>query len=555
MSQVNLKHTSQVSILLFILIALLFSFIYFTPTFQSVVQEPGEMLPIAVSYAMLENIHLSYSTNYNIFGRSIPFGTFYHGALDSYFIAPFAMLPLNPLQISRISYFAGSLLILWFTFAFCTRFFNTFVATVATILLGLNRYFLILILHGSIYDYFLFAVFSVGGIYYLFRYHEGKKLYFLCLACLFLGLGVSVRLYFIHILCGIAFALFLSCWKLVTTQPKRAYVLGFSIFLISILPFLIICLDKGAYLNEFLKETDLFVMNTDTYGINNLHYFENLWSRCLQLRFFLDGTDDMEALRVAYGENGIAAVNTTIFIISLVFLILCLLFKKTKLPRRRILFMGYLFLGIFLVTPFTLTNLKHGHLCILMPFLQIIIAVCIYEAYHLSANKVYRCNVVVILLACILMAAKPLYLEYRIQDVDRNEEISKGYVALSNVLLDTPFETLYVGESDFPMMAIVELLTKFKITDVHPQSGIKDSTKIYKKFVLKEDSIRSSLKKWTDNDLFLVGHSLISDNSYSTVMESIVKEFDRHLVLIDSSGKKDWRLYRLASERELKKSS
>jgi hypothetical protein len=197
-----------------------------------------------------------------------------------------------------------------------------------------------------------------------------------------LGLGWNVKAYFIWFIISLFISAFLFYIPRHKLKIKTAF---FSLlaFLLGALPILsVYC--KNNFYNRFGGKG--FVSQG---GINNLEILKNLFMRLGHLNLILEGSlywGDSSSLDYDYRLFAVFFFWFCVFGLSY----LAFIKKRTILSRRRIAFILAITFTMFLLSIITFTWLRKGHFIILLPYLQLLMAVVIFEIWNISGHRANR---------------------------------------------------------------------------------------------------------------------------------------------------------------------
>jgi 4-amino-4-deoxy-L-arabinose transferase-like glycosyltransferase len=233
-------------------------------------------------------------------------------------------------------------------------------------------------------EIFVMAFFWIG-LYLLIRYSQGKNFFFFCLGCLSLGLGFCTKITFLYYLVGLVPAYLILGRKLNLLRGFNFKKTLLSIFSFCLGSFFIIIYNfkqPGITFKQlFFALTDIKATGQNTIGMpaNNLNYLYNLSVRISDLSGLLKGDLftrwDWGVTRSSTLEKFLPAA-AGLAVIAMLWGLFAALFLPglSQLIRRRLLFLYTVYLALFFATPFTLSSFNQGHLLIIFPFPQVILA-------------------------------------------------------------------------------------------------------------------------------------------------------------------------------------
>jgi len=343
--------------------------------------------------------------SFKLFNRYFPFMLCdYHSALESYILLPFFILfGINVIAL-RLCPIIFEMFSLIFLYIFLKELFNKKVAFITLFLLIINSLFLYFVKTGlNTASLLHFA--SITSLFLLWKWYKQKKNIYFYLAALLLGIGISIRSWFLWFVNALIILSILFINKLKDNLKKK--ILRYTIFGVLFFSLGIILFIIYNFKSNFatVRYTVKHFRRTHT-EIDNLKYLSNLSERKRTFKdyisikhiFYEEGS---WSNRFSWKKN-IAVKNTTsftVFFTSFIYLIFSIIFKEGLFSYKRKLFIILIFILIFLQSPLTLSHLGGPHLFILYPFIQIIEAIGIVELIELFKKS----KTMLAIMSCILL--------------------------------------------------------------------------------------------------------------------------------------------------------
>jgi hypothetical protein len=288
----------------------------------------------------------------------------YTGVIVSYLLAP--VIGLFGAKVAVLRMFATLWIVLGVILAYSitNAWFGKRMAMIFLLLVLSNAYFFQTIKLGFFIETTILFTFFMGSVYMLWWYFSsGRKNYSLVFfSALLFGLGLSQKIIFLYYVIAIILCYLLMGRKIkIRANESMSALFG---FLIGCLP-LILYNIKNNFPTLNLLLGCLFY-NTRC-GISNTGYLNNLWIRCLQLWEILKGEI---VFRPDWGisTKTVDFITPVIFSISLVWVIAGAFLISLAHIRKRILLICFFYLIVFMLTPFTVSNIAQYHLWIIFPF-------------------------------------------------------------------------------------------------------------------------------------------------------------------------------------------
>lgn len=352
-----------------------------------------------------KNIFINFFTERvpNLFQSNVVMRGF-HGALDSYALAAvFSVFPPGVISMRLLAIFLGAATI-FLTYLFTKDFFNKNCALLVVFLLVINPSFIMGTKLGIDNGTIMIVIYMSVLLFLLKWFRSGQGIYFY-LAVFFLGLGMWTRIWFFWFIA----ALFLSA-VIFRNDIKRRFAFNkpSRLFKYLIPAILMFCLGCSMIIyNEFfwrfatikyvfdcLKNPSL---NIGTH--NNLYYLHNLFIVINNFKKLLSG-DLFFNRQFAYDAGFSNALYPWLFLFSVIFLtILCSSIVVKDFPyRKKVLFLLTMCIGMFLLTPISISQLPDYQFYFFMPIVQIVIAIAIVSSYRYFA----RFKIIIIMISVFL---------------------------------------------------------------------------------------------------------------------------------------------------------
>lgn len=353
-----------------------------------------EAWPGCGSLQIIKNIGpFSYSL-IRIFDWNFPImlGAEYSGVMESYILTPFLWLfGINVVVLRLVPIIMGAVTLI-FVYLFLKDFFDKKVGILTVFLLVINGIFLLetkLGLNSASMHHFA----GMCALWALWKWYRGKEVKYFCLGMFTLGLGVSIRVWFIWFVDGV-FLLSLIFFKSILNRINKKVLsytlLGVAFFCLGIFFFIFYNLISNFATVRFIIEHFLYTRDK----INNIEYFSNFISRLRNFGLWLNGSWSLLEQggwnnRTPIKDIFTNSISQGLFLWSFIYLTLTAFFKKSHYARKRVLFILLLFLMILLQSPFTLSTLAGPHLFILYPLIQMIIALAFVDIIiNFKTNKI-----------------------------------------------------------------------------------------------------------------------------------------------------------------------
>jgi len=380
-----------------ILVAALILFLFFSLFPSIVIPDPtlDHIGTANLAFLMLHNIQ-AHERDVHILGRYWT-RSFYggdHGALDVYMMLPFLFLTtIDKTAASRLpSIFTGVALII-LVYYFCCKFFNSYIANLTVLFLSTNHIFL-----SELKNYGLFSLtmgfFTLASTMFLWEWVNKRNNKYIYLSMFFLGLGWNAKGWYIWFIVAFFINAIIYIRQHFMKIKAKALVVSFFLFLIGASPILSLYLGKDrSRLFWYLKS--IFIKPTRA-GIDNLYILENFLIRLKHFNYILS-------------DNKIFVLFFWIIFLILLYLMFA---KKIILRRDRVIFILSILIITFLMSIFTFTDYKQGHLLILFPYTQLIISIGLFEIGRFFKNKLTKPIFILIIGIMVVFNLKWCYAQY-----------------------------------------------------------------------------------------------------------------------------------------------
>jgi len=343
--------------------------------------------------------------------HQLPLMRGYHGALDVYvLISIFSIFPIGVESMRMTAIFFG-IVTIFLTYFFIARFLNKKYALFSVFLLIIHPGFIIGTKSGMHYATIMNAL-ALGILSCLLKWYLSKRNKYFYLAMFMLGLGMWTRIQFFWFVFGV----FLTAvvfrnkirqrFEISSTRKFLGYsILGIVFFLLG--SSIILYNECTTDFSTFRTIWECLKNPISGQNLNNLLYFRNL--------FEVIGNNFRNILTSGY-YFGFAFQDTSnkfinnlypwLFLTSIVYLSAFVAIKKNHPLRKRILFLLLLFVGMFILTPISVSYLPVFHLYFFYPFIQIIVSMAIVTS--LQHFKRLKLIVLAIVLFFILFMVNEL---------------------------------------------------------------------------------------------------------------------------------------------------
>jgi len=258
-------------------------------------------------------------------------------------------------------------------------------------------------------------------------------------------------------------------------------------------------------------------------GIDNWAYLDNLWLRTGQLFRMLKG--DIEE-RWVWGVRELTFdyITPVVFGLALVFVLFFLFLRKDKVlfSKNKILFFYILYFTIFFVSPFTITHLQVGHLFILFPFFQIIMALFFCYLNSIFVKKKFVLSIIYIVFLASVFFNVRMILTYH-QEMRRtggNGKWSTAIYELADYLYENDISTPHA--IDWGFHDNIAFLTNSKVIPV----------KLYKRHCWPPEELNMAYKKayLSKREMsYIIAEQPVEKISF---LKDIIKDYDKTIELI-----------------------
>ncbi|MBL7131193.1 MAG: glycosyltransferase family 39 protein, partial [Candidatus Omnitrophica bacterium] len=340
-----------------------------------------------------------------LFNRFVPtMASPYSGRIHVYLMYIFSRLfGVNVFSL-RLSSIVVSAFTLYFIYLLCKMWFGYRVAAITVLLTATNLFFVQYARLGYYREVVFILFFFWAGFFLISKYLRERKLYLLCLSFFLFGLGLTTKITMLFYLASLAISFMLL-------NRKFKLLLGVNIKHAS-LALLSFCAGSFYLILFNIREgwmTVKLLLNAlmrPSPGYNNLAYLYNLRERIKHLMELLGGNiSERFEWGVTEGHfmESIAPVLVALFFISFIFVFLYMFFLKGKIEKHKIMFFFIFYITVFFLTPFTIGGSNPGHLLLLLPFPQLVVALSIDYIWMKSKDERMAFGVASLLLAPFLV--------------------------------------------------------------------------------------------------------------------------------------------------------
>lgn len=313
----------------------------------------------------------------------------YTGRVHAYLMLIFSRLfGINVFAI-RFTSIAISAITLIFVYFLCRMWFGYRVAVVTVLLNATNLLFVQYSRVGYYREEVFVIFFFWAGFFFLAKYFVLPRPIFLYLSCFLFGLGLSTKFTMLFYIVGLGATLALLRQGFDLRWDIKRIALSLVSFCLGAFQLILFNIISGGKSLKFLLNS---LREYTIAGYNNLAYFINLQERVRHLIYLLEGyiseRNSWGVIQSSFIER-IAPVFIGLFFVSFIFVFLYTFFlnKNFISIKYRILFF-YIFYGIvFLLTPFAPKGLSPGHLLVLLPLPQILIALFLEYMRPILKNR------------------------------------------------------------------------------------------------------------------------------------------------------------------------
>ena len=360
------------------------------------------------------------------FGRHYPLTSngWNHGALESYLIFPAVKIfGIHLWSLRIIPIFFGVLIII-LTYAVGSRLFSPAVGLISSSLLALNPFYITAVKLGPSLGFSL-PMFSLIALLSLWKYLKTEKNQFLYLTAFSLGVGLNAKGFFVWFIIGFLLSTLFCYWNVLRRIKYKSIGLTALVFFIGAFPAL--CFYYSSSVMRIVAHSGAHA----TYlGHDNLRILENLIVRLKQLRFILGGEK---------WEN-LFSINfpVVLFWLSFFYIARLIIFGEMSPEKKQIRHLFLIILFVATTSTFSFTGLWRVHWCILMPYLQFLIAVAMVEIFKLrnSLSRVFVSTCLILLLTCY---SNLLILRYHQHSLEKKSSGTCSIGALTRWLIDNKY--------------------------------------------------------------------------------------------------------------------
>lgn len=474
--------------------------------------------------AALKIIH-NRPADFSFLGRHLPISVDgKHSALEAYILVPFVLWGGPRLEALRAGAIFIGMIIIVLTYYFGSKLFNPAVGILSVVLLVINPSFLDIVKLGAGFGFTL-PIFTLGSLLLLFEWHNKRKNLYLYLGMTFLGLGYYAKGWFIWFVIALGITAVILYLPRNKVRIKTIIISAACLFLVW-LPILCWYVKKRFFVN-FVASNFIITVHK----INNLNIFYNLYIRLAHLSGLLIGASK-EGLFIKL-------LPLLFFLICVAWLLLFVfLKKKTSFPRNKILFILVLFCLTLILSSFNFTIHRKEHLFILFPYIQVIMAIGIFEMFNFLGRAI-KIRVLFLLFVTILFAS---YFLQRIETCSALRE-QKEDMRDCNI----PLVTEWLLENKIPGLVTFGLV---------PRLGVEfySNLKIHGRHLFKRNRNFLDLLKWTIsnadlNDIFVFNLDQADDKEGLQDFLRFSKELNKEVVVrkefLRSNGDLRFTLYSL----------
>lgn len=326
-----------------------------------------------------------------LFNRFVPtMASPYSGRIHVYIMYIFSRLfGVNVFSL-RFSSIAVSAFTLYFIYLLCRMWFGYRVAVITALLTATSLFFVQYARVGHYREVVFVMFFFWAGFFLIGRYLRERKFYLLCLGFFLFGLGLTTKITMLFYLAGlsISFILLNRKFNLLSGINIKYAFLALISFCVGSFYLILYNVLSGWGTFKLLSDS---LMNTSS-RYNNLSYIANLQERIGHLMELLRGhlsdgdRADWGVTEWHFAESA-APVLVALFFVSFIFVFLYMFFLKGKIEKHKIIFFLIFYGAVFFLTPFTISGSNPGHLLLLFPFPQLIMALFIDYIWTKSRDK------------------------------------------------------------------------------------------------------------------------------------------------------------------------
>jgi hypothetical protein len=315
-----------------------------------------------------------------VFDREFPFmSTTRHGALELYLLFPFLRCCGNNIVALRMASIWWGIIIIILTYSLVSKFFNNKIGILSAALLVINSNFINFLRWGNVFG-FTMPIFSLVCLGLFWKWYKTKKSLFFYLAMFALGLGVNAKGWFVWFVIALFISYVIHC-RYYRIKIKTILI-GFLFMVLSLLPIICCNFKHNGQLANFI----LCNWHITDYGIDNFQFIRNLLIRMGHFELLMN--QDMYTGGYFYLFRNYPLIFFIFTIASLFYF--HLYSKKMIFSNRRCVLILSVTLLTFILSTFTFTTFYPGHLYILFPYPQIIMAVVIYTIFRFLKPRLLK---------------------------------------------------------------------------------------------------------------------------------------------------------------------
>jgi hypothetical protein len=227
---------------------------------------------------------------------------------------------------------------------------------------------------------FTMPLFTLASLGLFWKFYETKQRLYLNLTMFALGLGLNTKGWFIWFI--IAFFTNIAIWGKYYRIKIRTILVSLCFMFLGILPIIYYAIRSRGQLASFILQ-NFYITNC---GINNSLFIKNLLLRLSQLKMLIN-QDAYTGVQFQLVRN-----FPLFFFVFIIGWLLCLMiiWRKTIFLKPKVIFLLSLTLLTFIVSAFTFSEFRPGHLYIIFPYLQIIMAIAICEIINFLKYRGFK---------------------------------------------------------------------------------------------------------------------------------------------------------------------
>ncbi|MDD4909407.1 MAG: glycosyltransferase family 39 protein [Candidatus Omnitrophica bacterium] len=347
---------------IFFMAALAVFYLYFA---LDRLQEQGVYCDVALlgnkAMGIYKNIHFEGPDFINLFGRSFPLMLLdYHGPAEIYLSLPALYIFGNTAFALNIVPVAFAVLSIPVFYMLALLLYESRMPAVSSCILLFTLPSFIAASRVGLYTGTLVLFFGLSAVLCLLLWGKSGRFSFLCLSCLFIGMGMGSRCFFLWFIVALAAFLFFihrQMLRAMLALKFRNKLVCVVLSSIGILPVVVFNLRSNLRTARFLF-SHLIISND---GISNLKYADNLKERMSELFALLRGS------AYSMGDN---LINLYIVSFGLAVIVI-LLFKRRfhcTAAEKRFLLPVALSAAVMLQSSITPSGLQPLHILYVLPF-------------------------------------------------------------------------------------------------------------------------------------------------------------------------------------------